>query len=336
MVRTRRVASEAVGAGSKASHRRDYINPPKQAKPTLRRKTFVARRLAYTVRAVSVDEIEQEIQTVCSLARRAGQLAHAYFVAWHGGGKAVQIDFKDADEPVTAADRAVSDFCIAELRLAFPADAILSEEIPDDGARRGARRTWLIDPIDGTKDFIAGRPGYSVMIGLLLDGVPALGAVHQPIEDLLWWAARGRGAYQSQGGGPAGRMHVSSIAELGQARMVSSASIREPMVAEMRRQAGIRDELQIGSVGIKLALLGAGERDLYVNPASKTKLWDTAAPEIILHEAGGRLTDLYGRPLRYDGELAHRDGLVASNGHLHAAALAQVAQLIAGRPPTVK
>lgn len=291
------------------------------------------RRLAYKVRGVSVDETEHEIQTVCSLARQAGRLAHEYFVAWHGGGKAVQIDLKDADEPVTAADRAVSDFCIAELRRKFPGDAILSEEIPDDGSRRGARRTWLIDPIDGTKDFIAGRPGYSVMIGLLQDGVPVLGAVHQPIEDLLWWAARGRGAFQSQAGGPPQRMHVSTVSELGQARMVSSASIREPMVADLRKRAGIRDELQIGSVGIKLALLGAGERDLYVNPASKTKLWDTAAPEIILHESGGRLSDLYGRPLRYDGELGHQDGLVASNGVLHAAALEQVSSLIVGRAP---
>jgi 3'(2'), 5'-bisphosphate nucleotidase len=111
--------------------------------------------------------------------------------------------------------------------------------------------------------------------------------------------------------------------------------VREPVVADLRQRAGIRDELQIGSVGIKLALLGAGERDLYVNPASKTKLWDTAAPEIILHEAGGRLSDLYGRPLRYDAELGHRDGLVASNGWLHAAALAQVSLLIGGRTPSV-
>jgi hypothetical protein len=83
--------------------------------------------------------------------------------------------------------------------------------------------------------------------------VPVLGAVHQPIEDLLWWAARGRGAFQSQAGGPPQRMHVSTVSELGQARMVSSASIREPMVADLRKRAGIRDELQIGSVGIKPA-----------------------------------------------------------------------------------
>lgn len=295
-------------------------------------KRLVPRRLAVKVPRVSDDETEREIQAACSLVRRAGQLAQAYFVAWHGDGKAVQIDFKDADEPVTAADRAVSDFCIAELRQLFPDDAILSEEIPDDGARFSAHRTWLIDPIDGTKDFIAGRPGYSVMIGLLQGGVPRLGAVYQPSEDALWWAVCGRGAFQSLAGGAPQRLRVSTVSELALARMVSSASVREPVVADLRQRAGIRDELQIGSVGIKLALLGAGERDLYVNPASKTKLWDTAAPEIILHEAGGRLTDLYGRPLRYDGELGHLDGLVASNDVLHAQALTQLAPLLLARP----
>jgi 3'(2'), 5'-bisphosphate nucleotidase len=296
---------------------------------------WVLGELSCKVPAVSLDDPQQEAQTVCRIAREAGRLAHEYFVAWHGGGKAVQVDLKDADEPVTAADRAVSDFCIAALHREFPADAILSEEIPDDGARRSARRTWLIDPIDGTKDFIAGRPGYSVMIGLLTDAAPTLGVVYQPISDALWWAVRGHGAFQQIGEAAPQRMRVSDVADLASARMVSSASVREPMIAEIRKRAGIRDDFQIGSVGIKLALLGSGERDLYVNPASKTKLWDTAAPEIILHEAGGRLSDLYGRRLRYDGELAHLDGLVASNGRLHDAALAQVAGLIAGRKPTV-
>lgn len=293
----------------------------------------VLRSLSCTVPRVSVDDLHSEAQTVCRIAREAGRLAHGYFEAWHGSGKAVQVDFKDADEPVTAADRAVSDFCIAALRAAFPTDAILSEEIPDDGARQSARRTWLIDPIDGTKDFIAGRPGYSVMIGLLSDCRPVIGVVYQPIVDALWWAVAGQGAYQCIGDAAPQRMHVSDVGDLASARMVSSASVREPLIAEMSKRAGIRDDFQIGSVGIKLALLGAGERDLYVNPASKTKLWDTAAPEVILHEAGGRLTDLYGRPLRYDGQLAHMDGLVASNGRLHDVALAQVASLIVGRKP---
>ncbi len=115
--------------------------------------------------------------------------------------------------------------------------------------------------------------------------------------------------------------------------MVSSASRRENIVAEVRQRAGIRDEVQIGSIGIKLSLLAAGERDLYINPAGRTKLWDTCAPNIILHEAGGRLSDIFGRPLEYCGDLSHRDGLVASNGLVHEQALAQLAPLISDRTP---
>lgn len=273
-----------------------------------------------------------ESEIICRIAREGGRLAHEYFAAWHGGGQAVRVEYKDAEEPVTAADRAVSELCVAALHQAFPQDAVVSEELPDDGARRSARRVWLVDPIDGTKDFIAGRAGFAVMIGLLQDGIPTVGVVYQPIGDRLWWAVRGEGAYSQIAGGTPQPLHVSTVSELAEARMVSSASVREPVVDEVRERAGIQDEVQIGSVGIKLALLAAGERDLYINPAGRTKLWDTAAPEVILHTAGGRLTDLYGRPLRYDGELGHLDGLVASNDVLHAQALTQLAPLLLARP----
>ena len=276
-------------------------------------------------------QLSPDLAVVLPLIREAGALAMRYFTAWHGGpaSSALAVEMKDGDEPVTAADRAVSELCVRRLRLAFPADAILSEELPDDGARHHAARTWLIDPIDGTKDFIAGRAGFSIMIGLLSGGRPVLGAVYQPTASRLWYAAVGAGAFGEQAGGPPQALHVAATAELSAARMVSSVSHPDPLVAELRDRAGIRDETQVGSVGIKLSLVAAGERDLYVNPAGKCKLWDTAAPDIILTEAGGRLTDLLGEPLTYVGpELGHRRGMVASNGTLHAQALAQLAPLI--------
>lgn len=294
----------------------------------------------------------RELAAACRIAREAGALAYAYFTAWHGGSQgdgqgaprpdaSLAVHLKPGDEPVTEADRAVSELCVRGLRAAFPDDAVVSEELPDDEQRLARRRTWFVDPIDGTKDFIAGRPGFSVMLGLIdaqADCRPVLGVVYQPAADRLWYAALGTGAYACVAGVPPQRMRVSAEHELAGARMVSSASVRDPMVADLRARAGIRDEVQIGSVGIKLALIGAGERDLYVNPASKTRLWDTAAAEIILHESGGRLTDLHDRPLSYrraaGDSLAHGGGLLASNGVLHAAALAQLAPLFAGKAGT--
>lgn len=285
------------------------------------------------------------MRIVSALAYRAGVRAQRHFLAWHGdkypelvaGGSSDEVpglhlvEWKEGEEPVTATDRAVSELVVAGLSDAFPGDAVLSEELPDDGARFSARRTWLVDPIDGTKDFIAGRPGFAVMIGLLDERGPAFGVVYQPLADRLWFAVRGRGSYEVKGkGAPPRKLTVSTVDKLAEARMVSSASVREPVVAEVRERAGIRDEVQIGSVGIKLSLLAASERDLYINPAGKTKLWDTCAPEVILHEAGGRLTDLAGEPLEYRGELSHRRGLVASNGLLHAQALEQLKPFSAG------
>lgn len=275
--------------------------------------------------------LSPDLAVVLPLIREAGLLALRYFTAWHGGpdSSALPVELKEGDEPVTAADHAVSELCVRRLRLAFPGDAILSEELPDDGSRHHAVRTWLIDPIDGTKDFIAGRVGFAVMIGLLVAGRPVLGAVYQPTVDRLWYAESGAGAASIRAGGPPEPLHVAATATLAAARMVSSASHPEPLVAELRARAGIVDDHQVGSVGIKLSLLATGERDLYVNPAGKCKLWDTAAPEIILTEAGGRLTDVLGEPLSYTGpDLGHRRGLVASNGILHAQALAQLAPLI--------
>ena len=283
-----------------------------------------------------------DLAFVIQLARDSGALALGYYNAWHHGSAsasaaasaasagALAVELKDGDEPVTLADRAVSDLCMRRLRAAYPADAILSEEVPDDGSRHHAARTWLIDPIDGTKDFIAGRPGFAVMIGLLEAGRPTLGVVYQPTVDCLWYARAGAGAAVMHGGRAAQVLQVSAVSELSACRLVSSASHPDPLVAELRARAGIRDEQNIGSVGIKLGLVAAGERDLYVNPASKCKLWDTVAPNIILSEAGGRLSDLLGEPLVYDSQdLGHRRGLVASNGRLHTQALAQLAPLVA-------
>ena len=267
----------------------------------------------------------------------AGQLAHRYFRAWHqpqtaDAASSLSVEWKDAEEPVTEADRAVSELCIARLAAAFPSEVVLSEERPDDGARLLAPHFWLVDPIDGTKDFIAGRAGYSVMIGQVTAGEPSLGVVYQPAAERLWLAERDRGAFEIVEDQPLARITVSAIHQIADARMVSSASTREELVEKVRTSAGIRDELQVGSVGVKLCLIASAARDIYMNPAGRCKLWDTAAPAVILQEAGGKLTDLRGSKLRYtDLDLGHHRGLVASNGLLHRDALRVLEPFLVGR-----
>jgi 3'(2'), 5'-bisphosphate nucleotidase len=270
-------------------------------------------------------DLRRELDTAVDLARRAGGLIRAL----HGSG--IAVDTKDDDSPVTQADREANALIVAALTFAFPGDGIMSEELPDDGSRMLRPRVWMIDPLDGTKDFIRGRDGFAVMIGLLDGARPALGVVYQPIGDKLYFATRGDGAFLQRGGGAATRIHVSDVRELSQIRMVASKSHRTETIDRVRAELGISDELNVGSVGLKLGLIAEGLRDLYVNPAGHSKLWDACGPEAILVEAGGRLSDLRGELIDYRGaELGNTRGLIASNGVLHDEVVRRLSALFPG------
>lgn len=277
--------------------------------------------------------LARELEAAAALAREAGALVMRY-----RGGE-LGVEMKVGDEPVTVADRQASALLVAGLRGGFPDDVVISEESEDDLARLTSPRVWYIDPIDGTKDFIAGRPGFSVMIGLTEGHRPTLGVVYQPATDRLYWAAPGAdgmpASWMVHAGSAPQRLSVSEIHEAAQVRLVASASHRTKTIDEVKTALGIADEINVGSVGLKLALIALGERDLYVNPAAKCKAWDTCAPEAILEAAGGLLTDVYGAPVRYDlADLACRNGLVASNRRIHADVLAKMAHLFASRRPS--
>lgn len=238
------------------------------------------------------------------------------------------VEMKPGDEPVTVADRRASELIVEGLLAAFPTDALISEELPADAHTLSAPRVWLVDPIDGTKDFIRGGDGFAVMIGLCVAGVPTLGVVHQPTIDRTFFVTPDGGAHMLRAG-ELSPLVVSSVATAGEARLVASASHRTADIDRVKTELGIQDEINVGSVGVKLCLIASGARDLYVNPSAKTKAWDTCAPEAILAAAGGRLSDLFGRPIEYTKELAHRRGLVASNGHVHGEVVGKLGALFA-------
>jgi 3'(2'), 5'-bisphosphate nucleotidase len=269
--------------------------------------------------------LRRELDVAIDLARRAGER----IAALHGSG--IAVDTKDDDSPVTAADREANELIVAAITSAFPGDGILSEELPDDGSRMVRERVWMVDPLDGTKDFIRGREGFAVMIGLLDGARPALGVVYQPIGDKLYWATSGDGAFLQRGGAAAERLHTSEVREPSQIRMVASKSHRTETIDRVRAELGITDELNVGSVGLKLGLIAEGLRDLYVNPAGHSKLWDACGPEAILVEAGGRLTNVAGELIDYRGaELGNTRGLIASNGPLHELVVQRLAALFPG------
>jgi 3'(2'), 5'-bisphosphate nucleotidase len=265
----------------------------------------------------------REVERASELARAAGALVTSIR---DKGMEALAVERKPGDEPVTVADRAANELIVKGLRQTFPSDVIVSEEsAAHDRARLTAERVWYVDPIDGTKDFIRGEDGFSVMIGLCVRARPLMGVVFQPTRDRLYWTTGDGGAWLDEGGAPSRALHVSDVDDEGAIRMVASRSNRGPALDKVKEALAIKDELAIGSVGLKLGLIAAGERDLYVNPWPKCKAWDTCAPEAILVAAGGVLTDTKGDPIRYDEEdLGRRRGLVASNGKIHARVLARL------------
>jgi 3'(2'), 5'-bisphosphate nucleotidase len=267
-------------------------------------------------------ELARELEVAERLARAAGAITLEYH------GRKLQVDLKAGDEPVTVADRQASDAIVAGLREAFPDDVVISEEMTDDPRRLTATRVWYIDPIDGTKDFIRGGDGFCVMIGLAVDHVPRLGVLYSPLGARLFWAARGCGSWLCQPDTEPERLRCSDVADVGSARLVASKSHRSDSIDRVKSALGIRDEQNIGSVGLKLGLIAMGERELYVNPSSKSSSWDTCAPQAVLVEAGGRITDIHGDPLHYDSDgVSHTRGLLASNGHIHDAAVTKLAAI---------
>ena len=254
--------------------------------------------------------MDKELQIAKDLAMKAGEILLRHY------GGTLQIQWKGKNDPVTAADREASRFIVEGLRLHFPNDAILCEEEQDDLQRLSNARVWFVDPMDGTKEFINRNGEFAVMIGLAIDGDPHLGVVYRPTEELLYFASHGSGAYRVLKGQTL-RLHVSSVDAPADATMVLSRSHPSAATEAIRNLVGIRNTIRLGSIGLKVGLLCEGHAHVYVQGRG-TSLWDTCGPEAILREAGGKMTDKYGKLLSYSTpEVRNLNGVIATNGILH-------------------
>ena len=283
---------------------------------------------------VTDSDYKHELAVATELAREAGALLLEHY---HGPFRVEQkINALAEIEEVTEADRAANELIVSRLRREFPDDGILAEESIDSEERLMKDRVWLIDPMDGTKNFIARDDDFAVQIGLAVRGESVAGVVYQPARDVLYYAALGRGAWIERNDKQAGQMRVSEKNDPRDMVLASSRSHRSPRMEQVVRAFDFKDELRRGSVGLKIGLIAEQQADLYIHLSPSTKQWDTCAPEVILQEAGGRLTDLFGQPLSYNGRrIDNRNGIVATNGVAHALVIHGLAPLLAefGRTP---
>ena len=276
---------------------------------------------------------DREMSIALALAREAGA---AILDVYDGPFEIEQKTGAGDLEPVTQADRVANEIIVNRLAREFPEDGILAEESIDTERRLGKSRVWMIDPLDGTTGFIDGNGDFAVQIGLAEAGECVLGVVYQPLTGVLYRAVRGSGAWVERPELEPERARVSEHTELATMRLAASRSHRSPRMDRVVQSFGVKQEVRRGSVGIKVGLIVEQQCDLYVHLSPRTKQWDTCAPEIILQEAGGRLTDLFGKPLRYNSpEVQNRNGIVASNGVAHAQVIAALKPLLVefGRTP---
>ena len=270
--------------------------------------------------------LEHERDVAAQLAREAGQLA----LQVRAAGLNTQ-EKPDGAGPVTDADRAADAYIRQGLGRHFPQDALLTEETPDDGAWRKAQRVWMVDPVDGTKEFVRGGTDFACMVGLCVDGQPAVGAVYRPMEDVLYAAATGLGTTRTDRTGTTTLMVSDHVPD--PLVVAVSKSHRSKRLDVILAALGPLTPLPSGSVGLKIALIAEGKAGAYLNAASRACLWDSCAPCIILEQAGGLMTDLAGRPLSWVGGLEHRNGLFcatrAVHQHLRARVVATARQVAA-------
>ncbi len=265
--------------------------------------------------------MEKEVEVARQIAREAGRILLDYY------RDGAEVKWKGHDDPVTAADHAANEFLVRELARRFPDDAILSEELPDNQERFQKARVWMVDPMDGTKQFIERIGEFAVMIGLAVAGKAELGVVYHPSLDRMYYAAPGMGAFLEEKL-TTKRLQVSQVSDPSQMIAAMSRSHHNPKVDRVLDRLGIKQKISSGSVGLKIGLIAENRAQVYTHLGSRTNLWDTCGPEAILRHAGGIVTDIHGEALRYDrSEIRNQRGVVASNNTLHEQIIEAIAAL---------
>jgi 3'(2'), 5'-bisphosphate nucleotidase len=265
-----------------------------------------------------------DLESLLDIAREAAQLGaekiREIYQQYLAGGN-IGIREKSKDNPVTRADMAANQIITQRLRSVFPDHAILTEEDPETWGKTGSEWVWMVDPLDGTSDFIKANGEFVTMVGLTHFGKPTVGVVIEPATGLELYACKGLGAYKSRLSPEErpSRVKISDTVDHRQLRLAVSRSHRHPRVDEFIQLLKVQDVISSGSVGRKVALVITGEADIYVHPARGTNLWDTCAPEVIVSEAEGVLLSGTGAPIAYlrpSNDIENPYGLLVCPRHI--------------------
>jgi myo-inositol-1(or 4)-monophosphatase len=243
---------------------------------------------------------------VRNAAREAGALALPFFR--EGAETAARLWYKERSSPVTEADIALDTFLKDRLTRLLPEAGWLSEETADDPSRLDRSSVWIVDPIDGTRAFATGHPDWSISIALVTDGRPVFGIVHAPVHDRLYEAHLSQGAFCNSV-----RMTLPS----GPSRERLRVAGPKPLIDRAERRLGSIERLpKVPSLALRMVRVAEGTIDVGL-VSSNAADWDIAAADLILHEAGGKLTDFRGNPPPYNRPDPCHGEMVAAASWLH-------------------
>lgn len=248
-------------------------------------------------------DMERELDVAIAAARAAGSIIRRYY------DTPITVQEKATDHPVTAADVEADRAIRFIISRDFPNDGWLSEETADSRDRLARRRVWIVDPLDGTKEFIQHIAEFCVCVALAEDGNPCVAVSYDPVRDRLYAARRGAGT--TLNGRP---VEASAVTDLRAARVLASRS--EHARGEWEAYEPHCRVEPTGSVAFKLACVAAGDGDATFSLTPKNE-WDICAGTLLVQEAGGTMTDRYGKPLRFNQPDTLRPGLIASGKGLY-------------------
>jgi len=255
------------------------------------------------------------------ISDRIPELDIAIKAAKEAGDAILEIYQRDFDthtkkdnSPITEGDLKSNE--IIKKILSETEHVILSEEDNDDLSRLSENMVWIVDPLDGTSDFIDKTGEFTIMIALIKNKKPILGVIGWPTEKTFFVAQKGSGAFRYSNN-EWHKISVTSISELSKCRTVGSRHHLSDREKSFIKKLGIEDFTSIGS-SLKVGKISSGEAEVYITTTNKMKEWDSAASYCIIFEAGGKMTDMLGNDITYNNKnVFHQNGILVTNGLIH-------------------
>jgi len=230
------------------------------------------------------------------------------------------VDYKSPSDPVTQADRLANEAICRHLARAFPGIPVVAEESDPSSfeSYQSSDRILFVDPLDGTREFIAKNGEFVVMIGLVDGDRATHGVVLAPNRDTAWVGEVGAGASRIDRGGVRHAISPTRARSMVGARVVTSRAHRTPVLERLLHAAQVKAIVPLGSAGLKSMSVAQGDADAYAALGSAGKRWDVCAPEALVHAAGGCFSDARGKPFDYrDTDLTNLQGIAVANTALH-------------------